>query len=145
MNQKTKATPKDRQCGNTKPGQFNPHQADGLEKIRRPQIEEAGEYQPFGSMPRLSSSRRNKRLIQPERLSSPSSFIAIFNLSKRSASKRSCTENLSFLLSSVDIVNLKANNGFEVTMYTNVTLKTTPRSVQPLPRRLTTNDSEVSR
>lgn len=132
MSHKTKATPKDRQWLRTKPIQNSRYQA-------------GGQNQPFGSMPRLSSSRRNKRLIQPERLSSPSSFIAIFNLSKRSASKRSCTENLSFLLSSVDIVNLKANNGFEVTMYTNVKLKTTPRSVPPLPRRLTTSDNTLSR
>lgn len=55
MNQKTKATPKDRQWHRTKPGQFNPYQAGGLEKIRRTQIEEAGEYQPFGSMPNLRS------------------------------------------------------------------------------------------
>lgn len=157
MNQKTKATPKDRQWNRTKPGQNSRYQAGGLGKILRTQIE-AGEcrqlatvgraqkfalleYQPFGSMPRLSSSRRNIRLIHPERLSSPSSFMAVFNLSNNSASRRSCTAKRSFLLSYVDIVNLKNNNGLKVTMYTSVTLKTTPQSVLALPRRLTTNDS----
>lgn len=43
MNQKTKATPKDRQWHRTKPGQNSRYQAGGLEKIRRPQIEEAGQ------------------------------------------------------------------------------------------------------
>ena len=100
--------------------------------------------QPFGSMPRLSSSRRSKRFIQPERLSSPSSFIAIFNLSNRSASNLSCTANLSFLLSSVDIVNLKANNELKVTMYTNVIIKTTPRAVRAAPGRLTKPLIEVT-
>ncbi|HHH3354974.1 host cell division inhibitor Icd-like protein [Klebsiella variicola] len=100
--------------------------------------------QPFGSMPRLSSSRRSKRFIQPERLSSPSSFIAIFNLSNRSASNLSCTANLSFLLSSVDIVNLKANNELKVTMYANVIIKTTPRAVRAAPGRLTKPLKEVT-
>lgn len=95
--------------------------------------------QPLGSIPRLSNSRRNRRFIHPERLSSPSSFIARFSLSKRSASNRSCTANLSFLLSSVDIVNLEANNELKVTMYTNVIIKATPRTVRAAPRRLTTN------
>ncbi|MFX2608992.1 hypothetical protein [Enterobacter mori] len=73
----------------------------------------SGQNQLFGSIPRLSSSRRSSRLIHPERLSSPSSFMARLSLSKRSASSRSCTANLSFLLSSVDIVNLKNDNAFE--------------------------------
>lgn len=61
-------------------------------------------YQPFGSMPRLSSSRRNKRLIQPDLLSSPSSFIAMASLSDNSLSSLNCTTWRS-LLSLVDIVN----------------------------------------
>lgn len=61
-------------------------------------------YQPFGSMPRLSSSRRNKRLIQPDLLSSPSSFIAMASLSDNSLSSLNCTTWRS-LLSIVDIVN----------------------------------------
>lgn len=138
MAHKTKATPKDRQCGNTKPGQFNRCPAGGQNQDY--------ENQPFGSMPRLSNSLRSIRFIHPERLSSPSSFIAMFSLSKRSASKRSCTANLSFLLLSfVDIVNLKMNNELKVTMYTSVTIKTTPRSDATLPRRLTTTDNTVSR
>lgn len=95
--------------------------------------------QTFGSIPRLSSSRRNRRFIHPERLSSPSSFMAVFSLSKRSASSLSCTANRSFLLSSVDIVNLETNNELKVTMYTSVTTKTTPRTVGAVPRRLTSN------
>lgn len=39
FSQKTKATPKDRQCGNTKPVQINRYPAGGPVKIVRPQIE----------------------------------------------------------------------------------------------------------
>lgn len=57
----------------------------------------------FGSIPRLSSSRLNSRLIQPALLSSPSSFIATARRSDNSGSRRSCTTCLSFWLSLVDI------------------------------------------
>lgn len=60
--------------------------------------------QPFGSMPRLSSSRRNRRLIQPDLLSSPSSFMAMARRSDNSLSSLNCTTWRS-LLSLVDIVN----------------------------------------
>ncbi len=80
----------------------------------------------FDSMPRLSNSRRKSLFIHPERLSSPSSFMAMLKRSNKSASRRSCTENLSFLLSLVDIVYLKYNNGLTVTMYTNDTTKAKP-------------------
>ena len=36
--------------------------------------------QPFGSMPRLSSSRRKRRFIHPDLLSSPSSFMAYLRM-----------------------------------------------------------------
>ncbi|GDN44167.1 hypothetical protein BvCmsKSP089_02009 [Escherichia coli] len=80
----------------------------------------------FDSMPRLSNSRRKSLFIHPERLSSPSSFMAMLKRSNKSASRRSCTENLSFLLSLVDIVYLEYNNGLAVTMYTNDTTKAKP-------------------
>ncbi|MCW3218976.1 host cell division inhibitor Icd-like protein [Escherichia coli] len=80
----------------------------------------------FDSMPRLSNSRRKSLFIHPERLSSPSSFMAMLKRSNKSASRRSCTENLSFLLSLVDIVYLEYNNGLTVTMYTNDTTKAKP-------------------
>ncbi|EPB2341525.1 host cell division inhibitor Icd-like protein [Providencia rettgeri] len=57
----------------------------------------------FGSMPRLSSSLRRSRLIQPALLSSPSSIMALVKRSDKSASKRSCTTILSFWFSLVDI------------------------------------------
>ncbi len=63
-----------------------------------------GWYQPFGSMPPLSNSLRSSRLIQPDLLSSPSSFIAIASRSDSSLSSLSCTTWRS-LLSFVDIVN----------------------------------------
>ncbi len=53
FSQKTKATPKDRQCGNTKPGQNSRYQAGGLEKIRRPQTEEAGECRQLATVSRV--------------------------------------------------------------------------------------------
>ena len=99
-------------------------------------------YQLFDSMPRLSNSRRKSLLIHPDRLSSPSSFIAILKRSNKSASRRSCTENLSFLLSLVDMVNLCSDNAIKVTMYTNDTTKTTPRSGGTHAGRLTTNDND---
>ncbi len=74
----------------------------------------ADSYQPFGSMPRLSSSRLNKRFIQPERLSSPSSCMAIDSRSYSSASKRSWTANRAFLLSLVDILNHRHVSFFQV-------------------------------
>ena len=99
-------------------------------------------YQLFDSMPRLSNSRRKSLLIHPDRLSSPSSFMAILKRSNKSASRRSCTENLSFLLSLVDMVNLCGDNAIKVTMYTNDTTKTTPRSGGTHAGRLTTNDND---
>lgn len=60
--------------------------------------------QPFGSMPRLSSSRRKRRFIHPDLLSSPSSFIAKASRSDSSLSSLSCTTWRS-LFSLVDIVN----------------------------------------
>ena len=63
-----------------------------------------GWYQPLGSMPRLSNSLRSSRLIQPDLLSSPSSFIAIASRSDSSLSSLSCTTWRS-LFSLVDIVN----------------------------------------
>lgn len=57
----------------------------------------------FGSIPRLSNSRRSSLFIQPALLSSPSSFIAICKRSDNSWSSRSCTTCRSFWLSLVDI------------------------------------------
>lgn len=67
-------------------------------------ITESNPVQPFGSMPRLSNSLRSSRLIQPDLLSSPSSFIAIASRSDSSLSSLSCTTWRS-LFSFVDIVN----------------------------------------
>ena len=60
--------------------------------------------QPFGSMPRLSSSRRKRRFTPPDLLSSPSSLIAKASRSDSSLSSLSCTTWRS-LFSLVDIVN----------------------------------------
>ncbi|WP_256860884.1 host cell division inhibitor Icd-like protein [Salmonella enterica] len=98
--------------------------------------------QPFCSVSRLSNSRRKSLLIHPERLASPSSFMAILKRSNKLASRRSCTENLSFWLSLVDIVNLGGDNVIEVTMYTNGIIKATPHSAVTHAGRLTTNDSK---
>lgn len=67
-------------------------------------ITESHPVQPFGSMPRLSSSRRKRRFIHPDLLSSPSSFIAKASRSDSSLSSLSCTTWRS-LFSLVDIVN----------------------------------------
>lgn len=96
----------------------------------------------FDSMPRLSNSRRKSLFIHPERLSSPSSFMAMLKRSNKSASRRSCTENLSFLLSLVDIVYLEYNNGLTVTMYTNDTTKAKPAGAMNTNGLLTNNVNE---
>lgn len=98
---------------------------------------------PLGSMPRLSSSRRKSLFIHPERLSSPSSFMAMLKRSNKSASRRSCTENRSFLLSLVDNVYPQYNNGLKVTMYTNDTIKAKPRTPGAVTGLLTTNTISV--
>lgn len=138
---KTKATGDGRQWENTK---HKPeHHSDLLAGGQCDQC--AGLLvgcQPLGLIPRLSNSRRKSLLIHPDRLSSPSSFMAILKRSNKSASRRSCTENLSFLLSLVDMVNLCSDNAIKVTMYTNDTTKTTPRSGGTHAGRLTTNDNE---
>ncbi|CFV32724.1 host cell division inhibitor Icd-like protein [Yersinia pseudotuberculosis] len=99
--------------------------------------------QPFGSMPRLSSSRRSNLLIQPDLLSSPSSFIAVARRSDNSLSSLSCTTWRS-LLSIVDIVN---SCGLVCTEVDNVLhcmtySKAKPRSAGTLTGPLTTNDSQ---
>lgn len=100
-------------------------------------------YQPFGSMPRLSSSRLNKRLIQPDRLSSPSSCIAIDSRSYSSASKRSWTANRSFLLSLVDILNHQCVYSFQVDNVYQRQQKQNPVSADTPTGLLTTTDREV--
>lgn len=98
--------------------------------------------QPFGSMPRLSSSRRSSLLIQPALLSSPSSFIATANRSDRSTSRRSCTTCRSFWFSLVDIGVYRYILRFEVINVHHCIAfsKAKPGSVSPLTGPLTTND-----
>ncbi len=67
-------------------------------------VNDVHEVQPLDSMPLLSSSRRRSRLIHPDLLSSPSSFMAIARRSDNSLSRRNCTTWRS-LVSFVHIVN----------------------------------------
>lgn len=98
--------------------------------------------QPFGSMPRLSSSRRSNLLIQPALLSSPSSFIAAAKRSDRSTSRRSCTTFRSFWFSLVDIdvhpyiLRIKVINVHHCIAFS----KAKPGSALTLTGPLTTND-----
>lgn len=96
--------------------------------------------QPFGSMPRLSSSRRNKRLIQPDLLSSPSSFMAMASLSDNSLSSLNCTTWRS-LLSLVDIVNScdLVCSGVDNVLHCMTLSKAKPGSARTLTGPLTTN------
>ncbi len=96
--------------------------------------------QPFGSMPRLSSSRRSNLLIQPDLLSSPSSFIAAARRSDNSLSSLSCTTWRS-LLSTVDIVNSCSLVCMEVdnVLHCMTCSKAKPRSARTLTGPLTTN------
>ncbi|KDK62727.1 host cell division inhibitor Icd-like protein [Klebsiella pneumoniae] len=88
-----------RLCGTQRPAQNNPEIIGAVHSIT-----ESNPVQPFGSMPRLSSSRRKRRFIHPDLLSSPSSFIAKASRSDSSLSSLSCTTWRS-LFSLVDIVN----------------------------------------
>ena len=96
--------------------------------------------QAFGSMPRLSSSRRSNLLIQPDLLSSPSSFIAAARRSDNSLSSLSCTTWRS-LLSTVDIVNscslvcMRVDN----VLHCMTCSKAKPRSARTLTGPLTTD------
>lgn len=96
--------------------------------------------QPFGSMPRLSSSRRNKRLIQPDLLSSPSSFMAMASLSDNSLSSLNCTTWRS-LFSLVDIVNScdLVCSGVDNVLHCMTLSKAKPGSARTLTGPLTTN------
>lgn len=96
--------------------------------------------QAFGSMPRLSSSRRNKRLIQPDLLSSPSSFMAMASLSDNSLSSLSCTTWRS-LFSLVDIVNScdLVCSGVDNVLHCMTSSKAKPGSARTLTGPLTTN------
>lgn len=100
--------------------------------------------QPFGSIPRLSSSRRSNLLIQPALLSSPSSFIAAAKRSDRSTSRRSCTTFRSFWFSLVDIdvhpyiLRIKVINVHHCIAFS----KAKPGSALTLTGPLTTNDSQ---
>lgn len=86
-------------CGTQRPSQNNPEIIGAVNRVNNIDV-----VQPFGSMPRLSSSRRKRRFIHPDLLSSPSSFIAKASRSDSSLSSLSCTTWRS-LFSLVDIVN----------------------------------------
>lgn len=136
MSHKTKATPKDRQCGNTKPVQINSCPAGGQNQDY--------ENQPFGSMPRCCSSLRIIRFIQAARDSSPSSSCAVSIISRNSGSKRNWKggfPRLSFLCVDTSITPC-VEYECVMTHYTRVAQNATPRSVPALPRRLTTNQPE---
>ncbi|EKY9163448.1 hypothetical protein RD280_003306 [Salmonella enterica] len=136
MAHKTKATPKDRQCGNTKPVQINRYPAGGQNQDY--------ENQPFGSMPRCCSSLRIIRFIQAARDSSPSSSCAVSIISRNSGSKRNWKggfPRLSFLCVDTSITPC-VEYECVMTHYTRVAQNATPRSVPALPRRLTTNQPE---
>ncbi|EPC3489606.1 host cell division inhibitor Icd-like protein [Citrobacter freundii] len=96
--------------------------------------------QPFDSMPRLSSSRRNKRFIQPDLLSSPSSFMAMASLSDNSLSSLNCTTWRS-LFSLVDIVNScdLVCSGVDNVLHCMTLSKAKPGSARTLTGPLTTN------
>ena len=99
----------------------------------------------FGSMPRLSSSLRRSRLIQPALLSSPSSIMALVKRSDKSASKRSCTTILSFWFSLVDIgVHPYILNLLNGNVHHCIPLsKAMPRSGGTLTGHLITTDSII--
>lgn len=99
--------------------------------------------QPFGSMPRLSSSRRKRRFIHPDLLSSPSSFIAKASRSDSSLSSLSCTTWRS-LFSLVDIVNScgLVYSGVDNVLHCMTFSKAKPGSGGTLTGPLTTTVSE---
>ena len=95
----------------------------------------------FGSIPRLSNSRRRRRLIHPDLLSSPSSFIAVARRSDNSLSSLNCTTWRS-LFSFVDIVNSceLICNSVDNVLHCVTFCKAMPRSALTLTGHLITND-----
>ncbi|EJA5053003.1 hypothetical protein MU985_003456 [Salmonella enterica] len=135
---KTKATPKDRQCGNTKPVQINRYPAGGQNQDY--------ENQPFGSMPRCCSSLRIIRFIQAETEASPSCANACFIPASNSGSTRNAICLLPFpLILMVDIWLTPNYLEMVIKCMTSAYQKATPRSVPALPRRLTTNVKHLTR
>ncbi|WP_440863236.1 hypothetical protein [Symbiopectobacterium purcellii] len=90
----------------------------------------------------LSSSRRNKRLTQPDLLSSPSSRMAIDSRSDKSLSNRNWTTLRSFF-SNVDIVNSYevACSRVDNVLHCMTCSKPKPGSATTLTGPLTTNDN----
>lgn len=163
--EKTKATPKDRQWLRTKPKQNSRYQAGGLEKIRHPQIED-GEcrqlatlgrvqrcilpgYQPFGSMPNLRSFSLHDSFTHALKLPFPAmdSICSSSGSSKRIIflvlPERSCFD---FSYSSCIGAYRHVSLLFMVcTMLSAYAINSNAPKCSSTPRRLTTNDSEVSR
>lgn len=125
MSHKTKATPKDRQCGNTKPVQINRYPAGGQNQDY--------ENQPFGSMPRCCSSLRIIRFIQAETEASPSCANACFIPASNSGSTRNAICLLPFpLIVMVDIWLTPNYLKMVIKCMTSAYQKATPRSVTAL-------------
>ncbi|WP_368884474.1 host cell division inhibitor Icd-like protein [Providencia vermicola] len=103
-----------------------------------------GKYQLLGSMPRLSNSLRRRRLIHPDLLSSPSSFIAVARRSDSSLSSLNCTTWRS-LFSFVDIVNSceLICNSVDNVLHCVTFCKAKPDSVVALIGLLITNDNHT--
>lgn len=141
FSQKTKATPKDRQCGNTKPVQINRYPAGGQNQDY--------ENQPFGSMPRCCSSLRRIRFIHVASDESPS-FLA----SSSSWERSSCARRIwywSVFIFPLDIVItsllvLFCGCNYNVTHFDLQPLNLAkPRSASTHAGLLTTTDNALSR
>lgn len=163
---KTKATPKDRQWHRTKPGQNSRYQAGGLEKIRHPQIEEAGECrqlatvgrvqkytlpgcQPFGSMPSLRNFSLHESFTHALKLPFPAmdSICSSSGSSKRIIflvlPERSCFD---FSHSSCIGAYRHVNLLFMVcTILSAYAINSNAPKCSRTPRRLTTNVKHVTR
>lgn len=96
--------------------------------------------QPFGSMPRCCNSFLIMRFIQAETDASPSCANACFIPASNSGSTRKAICLLPFpLILMVDIWLTPDYLDVVIKCMTGAYQKATPRSVSPLPRRLTTN------
>lgn len=136
FSQKTKATPKDRQCGNTKPVQINRYPAGGQNQDY--------ENQPFGSMPRCCSSLRRIRFIHVASDESPSFFASSSSWARKSSGNRIwyCGD---FFNSCIDTCNYPNYYLSVITRVVTFELKSNAPKCYRTPRRLTTTDNTVSR
>lgn len=142
MNQKTKATPKDRHFVRNSDEQTNSVRLTyGVLAVQKCTLPS---YQPFGSIPRCCSSLRSMRFIQVANDESPSLRISSSSWVRKSSGSRIwyCGD---FFNSCIDTCNYPYYYLNVITRVVTFELKGNAPKCSRTPRRLTTSDNTVSR